>query len=364
MRAFLLACAVLAAASARADTIYLANGNTMKGVVVSRSRSEIVLDIGYGTVTLAPSDVVKIVRGSAQGPEAAADMRRAGFESGEKVPKGAEELDAVYRRVEALREKALDAKTQSQALEDERREIEERLPASKEHFRDAAAELARLNPNIDPRGYNNAIADANATGAGIQADSVRLEQIAQERGALDGQTHLYLEAWRELDAAVRGDAAKRLAAGSKDQKDFAAWVAGESKAMAADFRKDTVASEAHGNALIVKVLVNGRETGRFLVDTGASTTLIYKGFAARLALGPDAAIAKAKSRVADGRQIDGDVVRLASMEVGRSRVDGSLAVVVPVDQPEIDGLLGMSFLSRFVVRVDTANNRLVLESLK
>jgi predicted aspartyl protease len=58
------------------------------------------------------------------------------------------------------------------------------------------------------------------------------------------------------------------------------------------------------------------------------------------------------------------VVRLDSVEVGRSRVDGAIAVVVPADEPDFDGLLGMTFLGRFVTRVDTANGRLVLEDLK
>jgi clan AA aspartic protease (TIGR02281 family) len=358
-----LLCA-LAAAPAGADTVYLANGNTMEGVVVTRTKERLVLDIGYGTVTLNASDVIKVSRGAAAGKAAGEDMRRRRFESGEKLPAGAEGLDALYRRAQSAREKALDAKSQVKTLDDERAAIEQRLPDAKRSFADAAADLAGRDPNVDARAYNRSVADVNAASAGIQSDNLRLEAIEEEKRAIAAETARYLDAWRALDAALRGADGRRLAAGGGDQKAYAGWLRSESRAMGAEFRSDAVASETRGDRLIVKVVLNGRETGRFLVDTGASTTLLYRGIAARLALGKDAVVSTARSRVADGREIDGQLVRLDSIEVGRSRVAGALAVVVPVDQPDIDGLLGMTFLNHFVTRVDTANGRLVLEDLK
>jgi len=365
MRLAALAAALwTAAAAARADTVYLTNGNTMEGVVVSKNKTELVLDIGYGTVTLAVSDVARIARGTAPGLDGGAGQRRRGYDSGAKVPAGAESLDALYRRAVTQREKALDAKAARRSLEDEKTAIQERLPDSKQHFREAAADLAGHDPNVDPRAYNSAIAEVNAAGAGIQADHLRLEQLDELERATEAEAHRYLDAWRELDAAVRGEPARLVAASGAAQKEYVGWLAGETRAMAKDFRSDTVASETRGDRVIVKVVINGRETGRFLVDTGASATLLYRGIATRLALGSDAVVGKTRSRVADGREIDAEIVRLASIQVGRSRVDGALAVVVPFDPPDIDGLLGMTFLNHFVARVDPANGRLVLEDLK
>jgi clan AA aspartic protease (TIGR02281 family) len=355
--------AALAAAPARADTVYLANGNRMKGVVVSRTKTALVLDIGYGTVTLNTADVLKVVRGA--GDDAGAgggDMRRRRFESGEKVPAGAADLDKLYRDAETRRERAQDAKDKDKSLNDERVEITARLPESKQRFQNEAAYMADLNPNINARAYNDAVAELNATGAGIQADQLRLEQIEQDRRAVESEVHRYLDAWRAFDLALKKAGA--LAARGADQKAYVAWLKTESAAMAADFRIDEVRSETRGDRVIVKVLINGKETGRFLVDTGATTTLLYRGIAERLALGPESKIGRAQSRVADGRTIDGEIVRLDSVQVGRSRVDGALAVVIPADGADFDGLLGMSFLSHFVTRVDTADGRLVLEDLK
>ena len=353
--------AVLACAPARADTVYLANGNQMKGQVVSRTATQIVLDIGYGTVTLNAADVVKVVRGVGGG-DGGQDLRRRRFEAGGKIPAGAETLDALYRDAASLREKALDAQEQEKTLDEERVDIVARAPDAKQRVRDAAADIAGRSPNVDARAYNSAVAELNAAGASIQSDQLRLEQIEEERRALGGQLHRYFDAWRALDKGLKDAAA--LASGGADQKAYLAWVRSEAAVMTKDFRSDTIPSETRGDRLIVKVVINGKEPGRFLVDTGATTTLLYKGFADRLALAPDAVLGPAKSRVADGRTIDAEVVRLDTMQVGESRVDGALAVVVPADEPDFDGLLGMSFLSHFVARVDTANGRLILEELR
>ncbi len=351
---------LLLAAAARADTVYLANGNTMKGVVVSRGKTQIVLDIGYGTVTLNAADVVKIVRGTG----ADAGLKSARYSAGEKIPAGAQALDERYRQAESRRERALDAKAQDKTLAAEDADIRRRLPDEKETLRQASADLAGQSANVDPRAYNQSVATVNSASASIQADQLRLEQIDDERRAIEAEVRRYLDAWRELDADLKGPSARTLAAGSAAQKDYLSWLRAESRAMAKDFREDSVASETRGDRVIVPVVVNGKAAGRFLVDTGATTTLLYADTAARLGLGPESVIGKTRSRVADGREIEANVVRLDSIQVGRSRVDGSLAVVVVGNEPDFDGLLGMSFLSRFVARVDPVAGRLILEDLK
>ncbi|NNN05646.1 MAG: retroviral-like aspartic protease family protein [Elusimicrobia bacterium] len=351
---------LLLASAARGDTVYLANGNTMKGVVVSRGKTQIVLDIGYGTVTLNAADVVKIVRGTG----ADAGLKSARFSAGEKIPAGARTLDETYRRAESRREKALDAKAQDKTLAAEDADIRRRLPDEKETLRRASADLAGQSPSVDPRGYNESVAAVNSASASIQADQLRLEQIDDERRAVEAEVRRYLDAWRALDAALKGTEARTLAAGSAGQKDYLAWLRSQSRAMSKDFREDSVVSQTRGDQVIVAVVVNGKAAGQFLVDTGATTTLLYAATAARLGLGPESVIGKSRSRVADGREIDADVVRLDSIQVGSSRVDGSLAVVVAGNDPHFDGLLGMSFLSRFVARVDPVAGRLILEDLR
>ncbi|HVE11954.1 MAG TPA: hypothetical protein VNI01_01050, partial [Elusimicrobiota bacterium] len=78
----LAALIALLAASASADTVHLKNGRTMEGMVQSEDKKELVLDIGYGTVTLQRADVARIER--AAGSSRAAlekENRLRGFEA-------------------------------------------------------------------------------------------------------------------------------------------------------------------------------------------------------------------------------------------------------------------------------------------
>jgi hypothetical protein len=55
---------------ARADTIYLKNGGKMKGTVTSQNSSEVVLDLGYGTITTEMSEIKKISRSAGKKSQA------------------------------------------------------------------------------------------------------------------------------------------------------------------------------------------------------------------------------------------------------------------------------------------------------
>lgn len=60
MRLLLLAFAL--GLPAHADTVYLKNGNQMDGVITEQSKTQITLDIGYGSTILDRADIEKIVR--------------------------------------------------------------------------------------------------------------------------------------------------------------------------------------------------------------------------------------------------------------------------------------------------------------
>ncbi len=350
--------ALALAARAGADTVYLRNGNEMKGKVVSRDKSGLVLDIGYGTVTLSADQVLRVALGRDPG------LREAGFASGRRVPKGGEALDAAYREAQKRREKALDARDKDRLLSEEAADIRRRLPDEKEALRQAAQNLAQLSPSVDARAYNDAVGASNAAAASIQADQLRLEQIDDARRAVAGQTRLYLRAWRAFAQALKAPPAGKLARSGAAGRSFVAWARARSREMGQDFKADSVDSSTRGDRVIVAVTINGKPAGRFLVDTGASMTVIYAARAAKLELAAAAVVGKTNARVADGRLVPADVVRLDSIQVGNSRVDGALAVVVNAEEPDFDGLLGMSFLGNFATSVDPAAGRLTLESLK
>ena len=96
------------------------------------------------------------------------------------------------------------------------------------------------------------------------------------------------------------------------------------------------------------VKLAGVAAGAFVVDTGA-TYVTLAAATAENAHVPYRAAQKVKIRTANGER-EGALVVLRRVEVGPLVADHVLAVVVDDLGPGVDGLLGMSFLSRFDVR--------------
>jgi aspartyl protease family protein len=128
----------------------------------------------------------------------------------------------------------------------------------------------------------------------------------------------------------------------------------------AEFPEMSVNGARHSNGVVVNVTVNDRARGVFLVDTGAMLVTLSEPFARRAGLTPVAGPA-IQMVTADGRQINAVPVTLGTVQVGDARMESVDAAVIPsAVSPDIDGLLGMSFLHNFAVQIDAARGRLCL----
>ena len=108
---------------------------------------------------------------------------------------------------------------------------------------------------------------------------------------------------------------------------------------------------------VVLARVNGSTQVNLLVDTGASSTVLSPGAVQRLGLAtrntPPVILQTANGKV------QAEWVEVYELEVGGRRA-GPLRVVVHEAVPKADGLLGMDFLGRFRVEIETAGPGLVL----
>ncbi|OGR49373.1 MAG: hypothetical protein A2X37_01235 [Elusimicrobia bacterium GWA2_66_18] len=356
-----LALALSLCLPARADIVYLNNGNQMEGKVTSQTRTQITLDIGYGSTVLDKADIARIQRvDTAQASKTDSKLKRRQYESGRVVPKGAAKLHKLYRNAQAKREKALDSRALTRELDEESSQLKESLPTLKADYASLSLDLNGIDAESNPSGYNHLVGEVNKTGVQIQAAGLRLEEIDRLKKESRNQGHDYLESYRLLDAYIRGEGAGLL----KQEAAYYAWLRGELSEMSGDFRQDEIPAEKDAGGVFVKVLLNGKVTVRLLVDTGASTTLLYQEAAARLSLPPEMRVGAAQVKVADGRMVAADVLRLDSMAVGQSVVKNVIVVASPVSGQGFDGLLGMTFLGQFIARVDAAHGRLILEDLK
>jgi len=97
------------------------------------------------------------------------------------------------------------------------------------------------------------------------------------------------------------------------------------------------------NTFVVPAVVNKKYMATFLIDTGASYTVITPQMAESLGVAPSADSPTVPVTTANG-VLNAPVVRLRNVSLGGMQVDNVDAVVTHLgDTPQISGLLGMSF---------------------
>jgi len=115
-----------------------------------------------------------------------------------------------------------------------------------------------------------------------------------------------------------------------------------------------------GRMMIVEVFLNDKIKTNLLVDTGASYIDISPEIGEQLGYKVTKDSKRISLRIADGSMHQGVPIVLKSVKVGEARAENVEAVIA--EQGEMRyGLLGMSFLNRFHVTVDSKNNVLILK---
>jgi aspartyl protease family protein len=111
-----------------------------------------------------------------------------------------------------------------------------------------------------------------------------------------------------------------------------------------------------GAPAITTMVKMGSARGTFVVDTGASLTVISPALAAKLGLAPSKKIAvHTASGMADAR-----LAVVDSMEVQGVRARRIPVAVLDSLPPGMDGLLGLSFLARFSLQMETQAGKLTI----
>lgn len=125
--------------------------------------------------------------------------------------------------------------------------------------------------------------------------------------------------------------------------------------------KAAVPLQKKGAVVLVQATLNEKAEGQFVVDTGASFTMISRATAEALAIELDPKLPTMLFQTANG-VVHAPLIRLDSIEVGGLRVRDLTAAVHDVfPEPSISGLLGLNFLSNFRLDIDTEGSVLHLE---
>ena len=127
----------------------------------------------------------------------------------------------------------------------------------------------------------------------------------------------------------------------------------------------TVAIRQLYSAFLVPVTINGI-SATLVLDTGATQTLVKPQIAARAGLEVTSGAPMIRGNVVGGRRLDVPLVRARSVSVGDAKVEDMDVGVYDAlpGRPEVDGLLGATFLHHFKFTVDRKNLQLILEPEK
>jgi aspartyl protease family protein len=125
---------------------------------------------------------------------------------------------------------------------------------------------------------------------------------------------------------------------------------------------ETTVPLEHGLGVwIAPVVLNEAHTGRFLVDTGSSVTVVSPALAAALGIAGGVGAVPVELQTLGGRTA-GQSATVASIRVGDVELRDA-PVVLHDPGPGIDGILGNTFLARYRVTVDADRRQLQLRLL-
>ena len=125
--------------------------------------------------------------------------------------------------------------------------------------------------------------------------------------------------------------------------------------------KASVPMEKHGAVAMVQATLNNRRAAKFVVDTGASYTLISNAVASDLGINLGANPKTLPFQTANGL-INVPIANIESISIGGLEIRNiAIAIHDAVPDPQVAGLLGLNFLSNFKMDIDTQKGLLHLE---
>jgi clan AA aspartic protease (TIGR02281 family) len=126
-------------------------------------------------------------------------------------------------------------------------------------------------------------------------------------------------------------------------------------------RKASIPMERHGEVVIIQAMLNNKRSAKFVVDTGASYTLISNALARDLSIDIGQSPKTLPFQTANGL-IQAPITNLESVAVGGMEIRNlATAVHDAIPDPQVAGLLGLNFLSNFRMDIDTQKGLLHLE---
>ncbi len=357
--------------AAHADTVYLKNKGVLKGVIRAEDPYRVTLSIGTGTMKISRDQIESIEKASEKENAAIeAAARKKAIEKGALVPESFADTARQLRELIAGRKAADDAKKLLDNAKSSLLSKKKKYKNLRVKFDAVNGEVAGMDPQSDIMSYNRHITEMNSLNSQIAS-------IVEDLNALSMKVPEYeRNYWKaiteygnavgnfrlEFDKKVEGMKSRGI---SEEEALYAGIASKAILDIEKGLNRDSVSLTKTANGMTVKAVLNGGTTCLLAVDTGASIVVISREIAQKIETNPNDTIEGVNFTLADGSTTKSDVIIVKSIKVGNSTAyDVPVAVSENPPGHGIDGLLGMSFLSNFNIKMDVANEKLVLETIK
>ncbi len=173
----------------------------------------------------------------------------------------------------------------------------------------------------------------------------------------DYETHAALPEIQEFLAAIEKASGKKYDLGPSPQ--FKSNVT-KLKGLEDTVLSDSIPLREEGRTFSLPVVLNGKHTHEMVLDSGASLISLPLKMAEEVGLNPSEKDQKILLTLADGRQIEGWKMRLASVRVGKFTVENVDCAVLGPEAVNAEPLLGMAFLGNFKFEIDASAKTLTM----
>lgn len=350
------------------DMVYLKNkDNSIEGIIEKEDEFTVVFNMGYGTITLQKKDIKYIQSYTAeQQNELRERWKYRYFARSEFVPDNLKDIAREFNNLGNIRYLAIENKKekdktvkQIEKLENELQELNANLAASSDS-------LSAAKPEEDSNRYNALVNKFNFLVAKIKSVEYDKDSLQKELMILDKKVSGYVNdflLFRKRFSQRYDDTDKKA---QEQNRPFFGGVKKELDMMEKDFTKHTIDFNEYGLGIMVDAVLNNAVRANLIVDTGASVVMLSKEIADKLGLyfthNDSAAMLVT---LADGNKVKANPAILDSVKVGDVEVKNVRAAVLQNSKAtQEDGLLGMSFLENFLMRIDAKSNKLILEEFK
>jgi clan AA aspartic protease (TIGR02281 family) len=324
-----------------------------------------------GLLTPAPADELT---------DAKAALEKAGvrvLSTGLLLP-GEGELSKELGKSTLLRRNLTTTQKDLQAAEQQLENGQKFLSQLKVQHMQLSAQLANINPN-DVALNNKLVGALNAIKGqhdlGREQEAKFEEQVQAVRAKADEAREAYIQfvldsrelagkieaeyAAKAADSEVKASLAKLNQAAKKN---FALAPTASFQASLRRLKQleETVLSESinlrddGSDTLRVSVVVDGKYQQEMVLDSGASLISLPAAVATKLGLKPGAKDPAITLQLADGSEIEGRLMKLSSVRVGKFSVNNVECAVLDAKAINAEPLLGMSFLKNFKFEIDSA----------